>query len=71
MDVVNDLLAHVNRRAVVIERFFNSDDCSVYPSAIATGRREKYFFRALLSRLFGILDFNHSPILSEQVRGRS
>jgi hypothetical protein len=55
----------------VIERFFNGNNSSVNPSAIATRRREKYFFRALLSRLFGILDFNHSPILSEQVRGRS
>ena len=71
VNVVHDLLAHIDRCAVVVECFFNGDYGSVYACAVATRRRQKYFFRALLSHLFGILDFNHSPILSGQVRGCS
>jgi hypothetical protein len=35
--VVNDLLAHINRSAVVVEGLLNSDDRAVYPGAIAAG----------------------------------
>ena len=72
MLVVNNLLTNINRSPVVIERFFNRDDCPVYPGAITTGAGEQDALRTLwcsnvqpvdLSVRGGSLVHNHALIL--------
>ena len=44
VDVVDDLLAHVDRRAVVVERQLDRLDGALDPGAVAAGRGEEHAF---------------------------
>src|SRR6201999_3500289 len=39
--VVHDLLAHVDRRTVLLQGLLDGDDCAVHTSAVATGGGEQ------------------------------
>ena len=50
VDVVDDLLAHVDRRAVVLERELHRLDRALDPGAVAAGRREENAFDHIADR---------------------
>jgi len=59
--VVNNLLANVDGRAVVVEGLFDCDYCSINAGAIASRRREK---DATLSVARVTIVLSHKAILS-------
>ena len=61
--VVHDLLAHVDRRAVELERLLDGDDGPVDAGAVAARRREQHALGGLVSRR------GHGPIVGRRRAG--
>ncbi len=63
MLVVHNLLAHVYRRAIVVQCLLNGNHCPVHPSAIASRGRKKHLLARINVGRLVIVDFSHRPIL--------